>query len=90
MALEVNISKKFSGFHMKVEFEMDGGCLGILGASGCGKSMTLKCVAGIEKPDKGRIVLMIEFSLIQRKASMFQPETVTSDICFKITPSFLP
>lgn len=57
MALEVNISKKFSGFHMKVEFEMDGGCLGILGASGCGKSMTLKCVAGIEKPDKGRIVL---------------------------------
>jgi molybdate transport system ATP-binding protein len=57
MALEVNISKKFSGFHMKVEFEIDGGCLGILGASGCGKSMTLKCVAGIEKPDKGRIVL---------------------------------
>lgn len=57
MALQVNISKKFSGFHMKVEFEMDGGCLGILGASGCGKSMTLKCVAGIEKPDKGRIVL---------------------------------
>lgn len=57
MALQVDISKKFSGFHMKVEFEMDGGCLGILGASGCGKSMTLKCVAGIEKPDKGRIVL---------------------------------
>lgn len=57
MALQVNISKKFSGFHMKVEFEIDGGCLGILGASGCGKSMTLKCVAGIEKPDKGRIVL---------------------------------
>lgn len=57
MALQVNISKKFSGFHMKVEFEMDGGCVGILGASGCGKSMTLKCVAGIEKPDKGRIVL---------------------------------
>lgn len=31
--------------------------MGILGASGCGKSMTLKCVAGIEKPDQGRIVL---------------------------------
>ncbi|MDR1766629.1 MAG: ATP-binding cassette domain-containing protein [Lachnospiraceae bacterium] len=30
---------------------------GILGASGCGKSMTLKCIAGIEKPDRGRIVL---------------------------------
>ena len=31
--------------------------MGILGASGCGKSMTLKCIAGIEKPDKGKIVL---------------------------------
>lgn len=40
-----------------MEFEADGGCMGILGASGCGKSMTLKCVAGIEKPDHGRIVL---------------------------------
>ena len=29
----------------------------ILGASGCGKSMTLKCIAGIERPDEGRIVL---------------------------------
>lgn len=28
-----------------------------MGASGCGKSMTLKCIAGIEKPDRGRIVL---------------------------------
>ncbi|MDR1411118.1 MAG: ATP-binding cassette domain-containing protein [Spirochaetaceae bacterium] len=32
-------------------------CLGILGASGSGKSMTLKCIAGIERPDEGRIEL---------------------------------
>lgn len=57
MALQVKISKKFSGFDLNVEFETDGGCMGILGASGCGKSMTLKCVAGIETPDKGQIVL---------------------------------
>ncbi len=57
MALQVNIRKKFSGFELNVEFETDGGCMGILGASGCGKTMTLKCVAGIEKPDQGRIVL---------------------------------
>ncbi|RFZ79334.1 ATP-binding cassette domain-containing protein [Lacrimispora amygdalina] len=56
MSLEVRIIKKFHGFHLDVEFETDGGCMGILGASGCGKSMTLKCVAGIEKPDSGRIV----------------------------------
>ena len=29
----------------------------LLGASGCGKSMTLRCIAGIVTPDKGRIVL---------------------------------
>ncbi|WP_313257142.1 sulfate/molybdate ABC transporter ATP-binding protein [Lacrimispora sp.] len=57
MALQVNIRKKFTGFELNVEFETNGGCMGILGASGCGKSMTLKCVAGIEKPDHGRIVL---------------------------------
>lgn len=57
MALQVKIKKKFNGFHLDAEFEMDGGCLGILGASGCGKSMTLKCIAGIERPDSGRIVL---------------------------------
>ncbi|MFV0238860.1 MAG: sulfate/molybdate ABC transporter ATP-binding protein [Lacrimispora sphenoides] len=57
MALQVNIRKKFSGFELNVEFETKAGCMGILGASGCGKSMTLKCVAGIEKPDQGRIVL---------------------------------
>ncbi len=31
--------------------------MGFLGASGCGKSMTLKCIAGIERPDEGRIAL---------------------------------
>lgn len=57
MALEVNITKRFPGFELRAEFENESGCLGILGASGCGKSMTLKCIAGVEKPDEGRIVL---------------------------------
>ena len=38
-----------------MEFAMEQGCLGILGASGCGKSMTLKAVAGIVTPDRGKI-----------------------------------
>ena len=57
MALQAKIKKKFSGFTLDVEFETKEGCMGILGASGCGKSMTLKCIAGIEKPDSGKIVL---------------------------------
>jgi molybdate transport system ATP-binding protein len=59
MSIRVSIRKRFSAaFSLETEFEtMDeaGGCLGILGASGCGKSMTLKCIAGIETPDEGHI-----------------------------------
>lgn len=57
MALEVDIEKRAGGFHLRTAFSSGEEFLGILGASGCGKSMTLKCIAGIEKPDRGRIVL---------------------------------
>ncbi len=55
MSIEVSITKRFKGFCLDTAFSTEGGCLGILGASGCGKSMTLKCLAGIETPDEGRI-----------------------------------
>lgn len=57
MSLFVDIKKKLKGFSLDVSFETNGEYLGILGASGSGKSMTLKCIAGIETPDEGRIVL---------------------------------
>lgn len=57
MALSVDIEKKLGSFTLSVRFETDGGTLGILGASGSGKSVTLGCVAGIVRPDRGRIVL---------------------------------
>ena len=57
MSLHVDIRKRLGSFVLESAFKQDGGVLGLLGASGCGKSMTLKCIAGIEKPDEGRIVL---------------------------------
>ncbi len=57
MSLFVDIEKRLQDFRLKIRFETEGGVLGILGASGCGKSMTLKCIAGIERPDRGRILL---------------------------------
>ena len=57
MSLQAAIKKRFSGFSLDVSLNTDGGVMGILGASGSGKSMTLKCIAGIETPDEGRIVL---------------------------------
>ena len=55
--LKVNIQKKLKEFDLDVEFELKKGCLGILGPSRCGKSMTLKSVAGIVDPDTGLVSL---------------------------------
>lgn len=57
MSLFVKIKKQVGDFSLDVQFETDKGVLGLLGASGCGKSMTLKCIAGIMKPDEGQIIL---------------------------------
>lgn len=55
--LEVNIKKRLDAFDLDVAFTVENEMMALLGASGCGKSMTLKCIAGIERPDAGRIVL---------------------------------
>ena len=57
MSLEVTIAKRFEGFTLHVDFTAGNTAAAILGASGCGKSMTLRCIAGVVKPDSGRIVL---------------------------------
>jgi molybdate transport system ATP-binding protein len=57
MSLQVDITKHLGDFELRVAFETEQETLALLGASGCGKSMTLKCIAGVEKPDSGRIVL---------------------------------
>ena len=57
MSLLVEIEKQLGNFHLDVRFQAETETLALLGASGCGKSMTLKCIAGIMTPDRGRIVL---------------------------------
>lgn len=56
--LAVDIRKQLPGFCLAVSFSADNQQpLGLLGASGAGKSLILRCIAGIETPDAGRIVL---------------------------------
>lgn len=57
MSLYVDIKKSLGDFTLEVKFTAEEEIMAILGASGCGKSMTLKCIAGIETPDEGIIVL---------------------------------
>jgi molybdate ABC transporter permease protein len=55
--LFVDIEKQLPSFHLQVSFNTDEQPLGLLGGSGAGKSMILRCIAGIETPTRGRIVL---------------------------------
>lgn len=55
--LYVDIKKKLGDFQLDLQFEVNNQTLALLGSSGCGKSLTLKCIAGIETPDQGEIVL---------------------------------
>lgn len=57
MDLNVSIRKKLRDFFLDVNFQTSNEILALLGASGSGKSMTLKIIAGIETPDEGKIIL---------------------------------
>ena len=55
--LHVDIRKKLGDFQLEAAFETGAEPLALLGASGCGKSVTLRCIAGILRPDEGRVTL---------------------------------
>lgn len=57
MSLSVSIKKHFPAFTLDVNIEAGNETLGWLGESGCGKSLTMRCIAGIETPDEGKIVV---------------------------------
>lgn len=55
--LRVDIQKHLTSFTLNSTFTAHQETLGLLGGSGSGKSMTLRCIAGVETPTQGRIVL---------------------------------
>lgn len=60
--IQVNISKKLTNknsndFTLNAEFRCQDGLIVLLGPSGAGKTLTLNCMAGLEKPDSGYIII---------------------------------
>jgi molybdate transport system permease protein len=55
--LHVQVTKRLPNFALDVSFAAGDAPLGILGPSGAGKTMLLRCIAGLEQPDRGRIDL---------------------------------
>lgn len=57
MSIYCNIQKKIGNFQLEAEFQGGGEVLSLLGASGSGKTMILRCIAGVEKADAGKIIV---------------------------------
>jgi molybdate transport system ATP-binding protein len=55
--LAVDIEKRLGDFAIKVAFESKGGVTALFGSSGSGKTSIVNMVAGLIKPDRGRIAL---------------------------------
>ncbi len=56
MTLDLDIRRRLSGFSLDVAFTAGDERVVLFGPSGAGKSLTLQCIAGITRPDDGRIV----------------------------------
>ena len=57
MSIAVDIEKRLGDFTLRVAFTAENCVHGLLGASGCGKSLTLRCISGVLRPDRGRIAV---------------------------------
>ncbi len=61
MRISVDIEKKLRDasreFHLRMRFESDADITVLYGESGAGKSLTMQAIAGLIRPDKGRIVV---------------------------------
>lgn len=55
--LSVDIEKKLGDFALRAKFETTSGATALFGASGAGKTSVINMIAGLLKPDRGRIAL---------------------------------
>ena len=55
--LSIDFEKRVGGFNLRPRFDADDEMVVLLGPSGSGKSLTLRAIAGLLRPDSGRIEL---------------------------------
>ena len=72
MSLSVDISLSRPGFTLDVAFDSPGGVTALFGRAGAGKSTIAGLLAGLVKPDRGRIAIDGEV-LVDRSAGIFVP-----------------
>src|SRR5512139_26507 len=55
--LSVHVEKQLGEFAVDASFASESGATGLFGPSGAGKTSIINMIAGLLKPDRGRIVL---------------------------------
>lgn len=83
MHLEVNITKNFSGFSLQAEFNIQSKSCGVFGPSGSGKSTLMHLLAGLQRPDRGRISLCGDILFDASKKIDLPPEERRIGIVFQ-------
>lgn len=83
MAIDISIKKTLGDFNLDVSISSQNDITAILGASGCGKSLTLRCIAGIEKPDEGHIIINDIVYFDSKKGINLSPQKRNVGILFQ-------
>ena len=83
MSVKAKIIKRLGSFTLDVEFEAGNEVLALLGGSGCGKSMTLRCIAGIVTPDEGHIEVNGEVFFDSKKRVNMTPQQRSTGLLFQ-------
>ena len=82
--LEVRARDRLRELELDVELQVDGdGCAAIVGPSGAGKSTVLRIIAGLRRPDPGRVVMGEEVWLDSGRGINLRPEERTCGLMFQ-------
>ena len=72
MSLDISLRQRLGAFQLDVAFRAEGGLTALFGRSGSGKTSLVQLVAGLTRPDDGRIA-MGERVLVDTETGLFVP-----------------
>lgn len=81
--LDVSLQKQWPGFTLDVAFRAEGGATVLFGPSGAGKTLIVKAVAGLGRPDRGKIILGERILLDTASGIAIPPEARRIGVVFQ-------